>query len=509
MNPHTALYSVEELRRLEALAAPPSGASLMERAGRASADFALRLTAHDDARPILIACGPGNNGGDGFVLARLLREAGRQVVVVFHGDVARLSEDARAAYSAWWQAGGREVATLPTMPAEGWALAVDALFGIGLTRDIAEPWANWIARMNALPCPRLALDIPSGLFADTGVAGATTFRATHTLTFLTHKPGCHTADGPDYCGQLQLATLDVDAPALLPAGAHLICRGRLASALPARRANSHKGNYGTVAVLGGAHGMLGALWLAARAALLLGSGRVLAAPLDASAPAIDPLYPEIMTRAPDTLPDIASVLAIGPGLGQSEEAVNLLTRLLSLEQPLPLVLDADALNLIAADASLVLCLAARGAIHRGHCLITPHPAEAARLLECDTAAVQRDRIGAARKLAQKFRAYVLLKGCGSILAHPDGRWQINTSGNAALATAGSGDVLTGMIAALLAQGVPPEEALALAAHLHGLAAEALCQQDDGPVGLNAGALARAARRILNRWIGDAKNAAQA
>ncbi|MBQ1657539.1 MAG: NAD(P)H-hydrate epimerase, partial [Rhodocyclaceae bacterium] len=287
MNPHTALYTVEELRHLEERAAPLSGASLMERAGRAAADFALRLTAHDDARPILIACGPGNNGGDGFVLARLLREAGRQVVVVFHGDVARLSEDARAAYSAWWQAGGREVATLPTMPAEGWALAVDALFGIGLTRDIAEPWANWIARLNALPCPRLALDIPSGLFADTGVAGSTTFRATHTLTFLTHKPGCHTADGPDCCGQLQLATLDVDAPALLPAGAHLICRGRLASALPARRANSHKGDYGTVAVLGGAHGMLGALWLAARAALLLGSGRVLAAPLDANAPAID------------------------------------------------------------------------------------------------------------------------------------------------------------------------------------------------------------------------------
>ncbi|MBR4737365.1 MAG: NAD(P)H-hydrate epimerase, partial [Rhodocyclaceae bacterium] len=270
MNPHTALYTVEELRRLESLAAPACGAPLMERAGRAAAEFALRLTAHDAARPILIACGPGNNGGDGFVMARLLREAGRQVTVAFHGDVARLSEDARATYSAWWQAGGREVATLPAMPAEGWALAVDALFGIGLTRDIAEPWADWIARMNALPCPRLALDIPSGLFADTGCASATTFRATHTLTFLTHKPGCHTADGPDCCGQLQLATLDVDAPALLPAGAHLICRGRLGRALPARRANSHKGDYGTVALLGGARGMVGALWLAARAALMLG-----------------------------------------------------------------------------------------------------------------------------------------------------------------------------------------------------------------------------------------------
>ena len=509
MNPHTALYTVEELRRLESLAAPACGAPLMERAGRAAAEFALRLTAHDAARPILIACGPGNNGGDGFVMARLLREAGRQVTLAFHGDVTRLSEDARAAYSAWWQAGGREVATLPAMPAEGWALAVDALFGIGLTRDIAEPWADWIARMNALPCPRLALDIPSGLFADTGCAGATTFRATHTLTFLTHKPGCHTADGPDCCGQLQLATLDVDAPTLLPAGAHLICRGRLGRALPARRANSHKGDYGTVALAGGARGMVGALWLAARAALMLGSGRVLAAALGNDAPPVDPNYPEIMTRAPDALPDIATVLAIGPGLGQSEEAVNLLTRLLSLEQPLPLVLDADALNLIAADASLVLCLAARGAIHRGPCLLTPHPAEAARLLECDTAAVQRDRIGAARKLAQKFRAYVLLKGCGSVLAHPDGRWQLNTSGNAALATAGSGDVLTGMIAALLAQGIAPEDALALAAHLHGLAAEALCQQDDGPVGLNAGALAQAARRILNRWLREAQNAAQA
>ncbi|MFN3402437.1 MAG: NAD(P)H-hydrate dehydratase, partial [Ferrovibrio sp.] len=246
--------------------------------------------------------------------------------------------------------------------------------------------------------------------------------------------------------------------------------------------------------LGGAPGMAGAALLAGRAALRLGAGRVYLGMLEALA--VDVTQPELMLRAPSDALQMASVLALGPGLGQSPQAEALSTQ--AMGNPLPKVIDADALNLLAKSPQLQhLC-----AVSPAPILLTPHPAEAARLLGCLPGAIQADRLTAALELARRFNAHVALKGCGSIVATPDGRWFINTSGNPGLASAGTGDVLTGFIAALLAQHWPPLEALLAAVHLHGLAADTLVTEGRGPVGLTAGELIDAARRIFNSWIAD-------
>lgn len=263
-------------------------------------------------------------------------------------------------------------------------------------------------------------------------------------------------------------------------------------ALPPRPRDSHKGSFGSVGILGGAPGMSGAALLAARAALLLGAGRVYAGLL-AGGIAVDGLQPEIMLPTPDQLLDTAlDVLAAGPGLGQSEAAVRLLEQ--ALATPACLVLDADALNLVAAHSGLKQAVLARTA----PTLLTPHPGEAARLLDCDAATIQRERTVAALRLASEYRAFVVLKGTGSVCATGDGQCRINPSGNPGLASAGMGDVLTGMLAALLAQGMAPFDALQLATYLHGAAADALVARGVGPVGLSASEVTLAARALLNR-----------
>ena len=322
-------------------------------------------------------------------------------------------------------------------------------------------------------------------------------RASDTLTFIAAKPGLFTADGPDVCGRIHLAALGLDAEALVPPPGQCLDRAVFAACLKPRRRNSHKGSFGSAGILGGAAGMTGAALLAARAALRLGSGRVYVGLLDERAPTFDPVQPELMLRPSEALADCGlSALACGPGLGQSLQARQRLEQALSLE--IPLVLDADALNLLATDCDLPVAVALR----KAPTLLTPHPAEAARLLDSSIAAIQSDRIAAALEIAERFNARVALKGCGTILAAPDGRWQINASGNAGLATAGSGDVLTGMITALLAQAWPAEVALSAAVHLHGLAADRLVADGIGPIGLSAGELIDSARHCLNAWVSD-------
>jgi hydroxyethylthiazole kinase-like uncharacterized protein yjeF len=317
-------------------------------------------------------------------------------------------------------------------------------------------------------------------------------RATHTITFIALKPGLLTLEGPEHCGTIHVATLDLDARALLESPGHVIGRDAIARALPRRRLNTHKGDYGSVGIIGGATGMAGAAVLAGRAALKTGAGRVYVGFAASDAPAFDPLQPELMFRRADAVLalDHVTCLAVGPGLGQAPEAKALLHA--ALAKPLPLVLDADALNLIAVDERLGRALASR----REATLLTPHPAEAARLLHASTAEVQRDRLDAAVRLAASFTASVVLKGAGSICAHPSGHWAINTSGNPGMASAGMGDVLTGLAAALLAQAAPPEVALEAAVYLHGAAADALVAKGCGPVGLVAGELIDAAREIV-------------
>ena len=485
------LFRTDEIRRIEALAARlPGPPALMERAGRAAAELAREL-AGGSGKPIVVIAGPGNNGGDAFVLARHLKSGWFDVRLTFSGDEHKLSADASAAFSAWRDAGGQVQRDVP--PTRECALVVDGLFGIGLQRDLTGRYAELVSWMDNANAPVLALDVPSGLDADTGRVLGRAVRASHTITFIGLKAGLLTLDGPDHAGELHLTTLGLDASALVPASGSIIGPEALRTALPPRQLNSHKGTFGSVAIIGGAPGMVGAALLAGRAALKLGSGRVYVGLLDPGAPRVDSFQPELMLRgAAEALGlDQLTALAVGPGLGVSGEAQTLLHTALSC--PLPLVLDADALNLLSTLESLRASVAKRPAAT----LLTPHPAEAARLLGVASAEVQRDRVGAALSIAEKYEAGVVLKGAGSVCAWPDGKWAINTSGNPGMASAGMGDVLTGILAAFLAQGAPPENALPAGVFLHGTAADALVRAGTGPVGLTANEVIDAARDVLN------------
>ncbi len=488
------VYRTAGIRDIEAkaLAAlqPPV---LMERAGLAAAQIARNLTASGGR--VLIFAGPGNNGGDAFVVARHLKSWWFKVSVVFAGDAATLSADAKAAYSAWRDSGGDTLGRIPPDPR--WDLVIDGLFGIGLQRELAGKHAELVAAINALGTPVLAIDVPSGLEADTGRIMGCAVRATHTATFIGIKPGLLTLDGPDHCGRIHLCTLDLDAAALHAAQGAIIGSDIIASALPARRANSHKGDYGSLGIIGGAPGMAGAALLAGRAALNLGAGRVYVGLLAPDSIGYDPAQPELMLRtAYEVLKlDHLNCLAVGPGLGQSPDAHQTLA--VALRSKLPLVIDADGLNLIAANAGLQQIVSQRTA----PTLLTPHPAEAARLLASTTANVQADRVAAACEIAARYRSSVVLKGAGSICALPDGMWFINTGGNPGMASAGMGDVLTGIISALLAQGADAKRALLAGVHLHGAAADELAAAGSGPIGMTAGEVIIAARALLNRQIG--------
>lgn len=488
------LFNRATLRRIEAAhAAEP----LMQRAGMAAAEWAATL-ARDIDGAILIFAGPGNNGGDAFEMASQLRQRGMAVEVVFPGQAARLPADAGAAHSRFIAAGGD---TQQHIPNGRWSLIVDGLFGIGLSSAPEGPYAELVSAMNALAhqhgCPLLALDCPTGLDVDHGNTAGIAVRANHTLTFIGGKPGLFTADGPDHCGEIRVAQLGL-TPNPDEADGHTIGPELFATHLRPRRQNTHKGTYGSAGLLGGAHSMLGALFLAGRAALRLGAGRVYLGALAPDAPAVDPHQPELMLRKPEgVLGAGLQALACGPGLGTSLQAIRLVEHALALD--VPLVLDADALNVLALEGNLQTALASRAA----PTLLTPHPAEAARLLDADIAEVNADRLGAAGDIASRFSCHVVLKGCGTVVTAPDGRWWINTTGSAALATAGSGDVLTGMALSFLTQGWEMEAAALAAVHLHGAAADALVAEGVGPIGLTAGELVDSARRLLNRWVAHA------
>lgn len=479
----TPILTAPALRALEArhaAAEPP----LMERAGAAAARICAEMLAAKSG-PVLVLAGPGNNGGDAFVVARLLKAAGHAVFLLFADDAARQPADARAAHAAWHAAGG---ACLADYPGGEFALVVDGLFGIGLTRAIEGRHAEWVARVNAGGVPVLALDAPSGLNAETGRVTGPAMRATRTATFIALKPGLLTGDGPDLCGTVEVCDLGL---AIDAADGALIRPSSFRPSLEPRPRDSHKGSFGSVAVVGGAPGMAGAALLAGRAALKLGAGRVYVGMLERLA--VDCGQPELMLRAPEDAMAAATVLAVGPGLGQSDAAAALLAQALASE--LPLVVDADGLNLLARDAAL----AQRITVRPAPTFLTPHPTEAARLLGTATAEIQADRRAAALALARRLDAHVALKGSGTVVATPDGRWFINATGNPGLASAGSGDVLTGMLAALLGQGWQPLDALLGAVHLHGAAADACVAGGVGPIGLAAGELIDPARRLLNDW----------
>ncbi len=488
---HTPVYLTADIRRIESAAGASAKPPLMERAGLAAAEVAREIIGGGSG-PVLVLAGPGNNGGDAFVIARHLKQWWFDVTVVFSGDEGKLSYDAAQALRAWRDAGGTTRSDKPQ--AQTWSLVVDGLFGIGLQRDIGGPHARLVEAANQSRAPVLAVDIPSGIDSDTGRVLGCAVRASHTVTFIALKPGLLTLDGPDHCGELHVASLGLEPSTSVPRTGATCGAGILDEMLPPRRLNTHKGSYGSVGILGGAHGMVGAALLAGRAALKLGAGRVYAGLLAPDAPSVDDVQPELMLRtASDALAlEHLNCIAVGPGLSQSEAGASLVAA--ALDKPVPLVIDADGLNVIAADAALAARLKARTA----PTLLTPHPAEAARLLGKSTGEVQSDRVSAALTLARQTGAGVVLKGVGSICAWPDGTWLINTSGNPGMASAGMGDVLTGMLAALLAQGVDPQRTLLGGVYLHGAAADARVAQIGGPVGLVAGELIDTARELLNR-----------
>ncbi|MDR2173336.1 MAG: NAD(P)H-hydrate dehydratase [Burkholderiales bacterium] len=473
----------------------------MQKAGAAAFDFIkTRLKSPADGS-IIILCGPGNNGGDGLVLAHLLCENGFSpcVVAPFTGA---LPPDAAEALARFLNHGGTLHTALPDLPNltnSPPALIVDAIFGIGLNRSPGTPFDDLIRWMNdahsAHDVPIVALDIPSGLNSDTGVAYTPAVRTTATLSFIALKPGLLTLDGPDHCGELRLATLDIPPEELeAKADAHALSRRFIEAHLPSplrrRFHNVHKGTFGCLGILGGAFGMSGAPLLAGRAAARMGSGKIRVGFLG-DAPPFDSSYPELMLHPAQTMLRMPhDTWVIGCGLSTSSPAPDILTTAFSFDAPL--LLDADALTLIGHHPEWIARIAERNA----PTVLTPHPAEAARLLQCNADDVQRDRPKAAREIARRYQAHTVLKGCGSIIADPEGSWCINTTGNPALAFGGSGDVLAGMIGALLAQGVEAPHALRYAVCLHGTAADALAEKGKGPIGVLSEDIIRSAVRLV-------------
>ncbi len=463
------VYLTSEIRRIEAAAAGAEP-SLMERAGLAAADLAVAL-ASERGKEILVLAGPGNNGGDARIAARILQERFFRVTIL----------------------GAADAHALPT--GRPWALVIDGLFGIGLAREVTGDYARLVDYVNSQACNVLALDVPSGLESDTGRILGTAVRATHTITFIAQKPGLLTLDGPDRCGKVSVAGLGLDAGRLLAPSGWVASPGLFPLALKPRPRNFHKGNAGSIAVIGGAAGMVGAALLAGRAALRMGAGKVFVGLLDRDAPGFDPGAVELMLRHPDEVLGLdLDALVIGPGLGEGERAETLLGAMLASE--MPCVLDADALNLLARNPDLRESCLRRTA----DTLVTPHPAEAARMLGTNTREIQSDRLGAARLLRERFNAHVALKGNGSVLVANDGRWFINTTGNPGMASAGMGDVLAGILGAMLGQGLGGPAALVLGTHLHGQAADDCAARGAGPVGLTAGEVADGARRAWNAWL---------
>ena len=458
-----ALHDIAATRQLEQQAQqalPPH--TLMACAGLAVARLALAIAPH--AQRIWVAAGPGNNGGDGLEAALHLQRWGKHPVVSWLGNAERPPADTKISHQKAIDAGVQFV----DQPPQQIDLCIDALLGIGSQlREPAGRMADWIAHINNLGVPVLAVDVPTGLQADTGAACATRVKASHTLSLLTLKPGLFTAHGRDLAGSVWLDDLQhgqTGAAATTPLAPSAWLAGQPLSATRAHA--SHKGSYGDVVVIGGAQGMTGAALLAGSAALHGGAGRVYVSLLDEQALPLATSQPELMFRHWGTLAldNMSVVCGCGGGTAIAKHLPLL------FKSAKHLVVDADALNVIAQSAPLQALLCERGQ-QQHTTILTPHPLEAARLLACSTAEVQANRLEAAQQLARRFSCTVVLKGSGTLIAQADRTPVINPTGNARLATGGTGDVLAGLIGALLAEGLNGFDAACQAVHQHGQLAD--------------------------------------
>jgi NAD(P)H-hydrate epimerase len=464
------------------------GYTLMSRAGQVAFDAAR--TRWPGARRWLVVCGAGNNAGDGYVIARRAREAGFDVEVVAVSDPAKLAGDAGRAW-ADFRAGGGVAKALTDADAMAAQVVVDALLGTGLDRDVDGTYRDAVELMNAAAAPVLAVDIPSGLHGTSGEVMGAAVQAALTATFVARKLGLYLGAGPELCGDIVFSDLGVppDVAAGIDPSLRLVDEQLLARLLPRRPASAHKGLFGHVLIVGGNHGMGGAVRLAGEAALRAGAGLVSVATRAATAPAIVAGRPELMCRAVDNLDELDGLLerathvAIGPGLGQDAWAKQLFTRVMAAE--LPTVVDADALNLLAEQEQ-----------RRDDWVLTPHPGEAARLLHRNSTAVQGDRLGALGQLQARYGGISVLKGHATLVGKAASIPYLIDRGNPGMATAGMGDVLTGAIAGLWAQ-LPEHaiEATAIAAWAHATAGDRAAA--NGERGLVAGDLLQELRACLN------------
>ncbi len=487
------LLDANQSRELDRLSREKYGIdsyALMTRAGEAVA-HALMARYRDSARAgVTVVAGRGNNGGDGFVTARRLKQERVAVRVVLlaregdlKGDAARARDEFKAAGGAIVEAADEAAVAAAFSKPPG--VFIGAIFGTGLNAEVKGAVRRAIEIVNAMGAPVVAVDIASGVSADTGAVMGIAMRATLTVTFGYAKYGHVSYPGAEYCGALEIADIGFAPKAI----GEIAPRGRFVEAhdvrplVRPRPPNSHKGTYGHVMVIAGSVGKSGAALLTSRGALRMGAGLVTAAVPHSVQPIVAAGRNELMTEpiadrdghfdgahAPAVLRPLISgkdALVVGPGIGLSDDTRRLIEWLLDegVSAHRPLLIDADGLNALAALG----CEAARGA--KGAVVLTPHPGEAARLLGESTAQINADRIGAARRLAERTEAHVLLKGARSVIAAPDGTMYVNSSGNPGMATAGMGDALSGMLGALLGQGMAPLDALALGTFLHGFAAD--------------------------------------
>lgn len=467
------VYSVAQVREMDRVAIQDvgiAGYTLMERAAAA----ALRVLRErwPSARALRIYCGLGNNAGDGYVLARLADGYGLRVAVVACGPLERLGGDAATAARDCVAAGIEPVAFEAQSGPAGGEIVVDALFGTGLARPLEGVFADAVAQIAAAKCAVMALDVPSGIDADTGLANGPAVRADCTVAFVGLKAGYFLGVAPDHCGVLEFASLDI--PDSVSAQQQPVLRrlslADIGRALPRRRRTAHKGDNGRLLIIGGGPGMAGAVRMAGEAALRSGAGLVYIATHPRHAAFIAAQVPELIVHPIDSPQELdaaqlsVDAIALGPGLGRSAWASALCEW--ALGQPRPLVIDADGLNWLAADGSV--------AAHSQARILTPHPGEAGRLLGESIAAVQNDRLAAVRTLAERYGSTVVLKGARSLIAGPAAATapRVCVAGNPGMASAGSGDVLTGITGAVLVQCGDAPLAADAAVLIHALAGDA-------------------------------------
>lgn len=492
------LYTAEQVRRLDQSAIQGHGIpgmDLMERAGRSV--FEAARDAWPMAQHWLVLCGAGNNGGDGYIVARLARAAAFEVSLCALKAPESLAGDAATA-AARWQAAGGECRDWPIEAFQACDLIIDALLGTGLDREPAGVYGAAVDAINRSGKPVVAVDIPSGLHADSGVILGRAVRADLTVTFIGNKRGLFTADGQDCSGTVVFR--DLDTPDAVrdsePDSGILIQENYLSNVLTPRLRNTHKGSFGWLLAAGSDFGMSGAIRLCGEAALRSGAGKVTLVTRPEHAALVNLACPELMVRGMadggelEGLLDRVDALVTGTGLGQSAWSRDLFKA--SLGTPAPVVVDADGLNLLAQGLEGL----EESELPLGHWILTPHPAEAGRLMGCSAAAVQQDRVAAAQELARRYQAIVVLKGCGTVIADAAGRYAICPLGNPGMATAGSGDVLSGVIGALLAQGLDCWDAACAGVVAHAGAGD-LAAEWRGERGLLASDITRQLPALLN------------